>query len=321
MPALVFIDTNILLDFYRLRGSESDLTILEHLDAHHARIITSSQVEMEFKKNRPNVILATYHDLKTSGWKGLGGLPAFLAKSKQSSALSSSRNRIDTLLKTLRDRTQRILQDPTHNDPVYKVVQRLFRDDTPLNLSRSKDARFTIRRLAAKRFILGYPPRKDSDTSIGDAVNWEWLVRCAADRNSDVVIASRDSDFGIQFEGDPILNDWLSQEFRARVGRKRSITLTNRLAAAFKAAGIKVTKQEEEAENQFLKGREQPVVSPLSGIGLGFPSAELAASLDALSKTFAGQQDALRKALTVQFTGLLGKQPPEAPPPADGAKE
>ena len=28
-------------------------------------------------------------------------------------------------------------------------------------------------RLAWRRFLLGYPPRKANDTSIGDAVNWE----------------------------------------------------------------------------------------------------------------------------------------------------
>ncbi len=70
-----------------MRGPESDLAILEHIDSNHDRIITSNQVEMEFKKNRPAVILATYKDLKAAEWRGLAGLPAYMAKSKQSTAL------------------------------------------------------------------------------------------------------------------------------------------------------------------------------------------------------------------------------------------
>lgn len=46
---LLFIDTNILLDFYRQVGRESNLSILKHLRPHHDRIITTRQVEMEFK--------------------------------------------------------------------------------------------------------------------------------------------------------------------------------------------------------------------------------------------------------------------------------
>ena len=46
---LLFIDTNIFLDFYRQVGRESNLSILKHLRPHHDRIITTRQVEMEFK--------------------------------------------------------------------------------------------------------------------------------------------------------------------------------------------------------------------------------------------------------------------------------
>ena len=37
---LLFIDTNIFLDFYRQVGRESNLSILKHLRPHHDRIIT-----------------------------------------------------------------------------------------------------------------------------------------------------------------------------------------------------------------------------------------------------------------------------------------
>lgn len=312
MPALVFIDTNILLDFYRRRGAESDLAILKHIDANHARIITTTQVEMEFKKNRPAAILETFSDLRSGGWKGLGGSPAFLAKSKQSKALKASGKRIDDLLSTLQKRTKRVFAKPTVYDPIYKVAQRLFRDETPLNLSRKKDVRFRLRRLAAKRFLLGYPPRKASDTSIGDALNWEWLVQCAIDNTSDIVIVSRDGDYGARFHDELFLNDWLHQEFRDRVGTKRSVTLTDRLAEGFKAAGIKVTQAEDQAEQEFLEEQRTTTIKVPTfnlGLGVGPGSAIERAFLDMQKAALASGQ---------QFRGLLSQlKIPAAPTPED----
>jgi hypothetical protein len=50
-----------------------------------------------------------------------------------------------------------------------------------------------------------------------------------------------------------ILNDWLVQEFRQRVSRKRKITITDRLARAFKLADIQVSQAEEEQEAGLIE--------------------------------------------------------------------
>lgn len=260
MSTLVFIDTNILLDFYRIRGPTEHLAILRHIDAHHERIITTSQVEMEFKKNRANAIVESYQGLKSLS-KGDFALPSYLATSKQASGVQTSRKKINEQVKTMRTRVRNVLSKPTTHDPVYKVVQRLFREDTPLNLSRTKDARFSIRRLAFKRFLLGYPPRKPTDLSMGDAVNWEWIIRCAGETNADVVVVSRDSDYGIVFGDSSYINDWLLQEFRDRVSKKRVVRLTTRLAEGLKVAGIKVTRKQREAEEKFLRSEFDAVAA------------------------------------------------------------
>ena len=64
MATLIFVDTNIWLDFYRVRGKAADLSLLKKIDEHRDSLISTSQVEMEFKKNRPAVILDSYHRLK-----------------------------------------------------------------------------------------------------------------------------------------------------------------------------------------------------------------------------------------------------------------
>ena len=152
----------------------------------------------------------------------------------------------------------KILLDPTRNDPIYQQLQRLFKSDSDLNLSRDKDIRYTIRRRAQKRFFLGYPPRKTSDNSIGDAVNWEWIVECAIKRKSAVTIVSRDNDFGISHNKKRYINDWLRQEFRERVGRKE-IVLTSSLMSALGQLKVKVPAQDKKEEEALIDLEEREI--------------------------------------------------------------
>lgn len=267
MTTLLFIDTNVFLDFYRVSGQQGGVTLLDHLKDHHERIITSSQVEMEFKKNRPKVIVSGFQSVGNPEWNRLK-LPAYLARSKQSSGFASGKDRIKKQLKTLETRVQNVIENPTQYDPVYKAAQRLFRARSEFNLSRKKEVRFKIRELAEKRFMLGYPPRKSGDTSIGDALNWEWIIKCSQDTSSDVVIVSRDDDFGITFNKKRYINDWLAHEFKERC-KKRKVTLTDRLAEGLKMAGIRVGKAERDSEEKFLEERTatpiRPIFIPLDG--------------------------------------------------------
>jgi hypothetical protein len=258
---LLFIDSNILLDFYRLRGRDTDLSVLKHIDDHLDRFITTSQVEMEFKKNRPGVILDTYEHLKGAD-ATQGQLPAFLAAAKQSTALERNRKEMARHIRTLRARVGRVFESPTRADRVYQTAQRLFRARSPYNLTRDTRERRAIRTMALRRFLLGYPPRKSDDTSIGDAVNWEWIVHCARQSGADIVVVSRDKDFGVRFDNRLHLNDWLLQEFRDRVSKRRQISLVGRLTEGLKAASIRVTRREEQIEDRLIKARRASADTP-----------------------------------------------------------
>ncbi len=260
MSALLFIDTNIYLDFYRVRGSGTSLSMLKHFAGNLDRIITTTEVEMEYKKNRQSVILLSLNSIKP-GDIGNIIVPDFLKESQLNTSLINTRKQLVQKINKLRDRTSKLLEDPSSYDPVYKVLQRLFKAREKCHLYRTHDRKLRdeIRNLAQKRFMLGYPPKKDRDLSINDAINWEWIIYCAKNCNSDIVIVSRDSDYGIVSSGDAILNDWLRQEFKERVRNKRSIILTNRLAEGFKRASIQVTKQEEEEEQRHIQTTWQTV--------------------------------------------------------------
>jgi hypothetical protein len=254
MDALIFVDTNIFLDFYRVRSGGGGLELLDLIEAHKDILITGSQVEMEYKKNRQRVILEALIAQKTPDWSGLSS-PAFLANAKPAKVIAKSKKTITAQHSKLKKRIASILDKPNLSDPVFKTLSHVFRHDSDHNLSRGKKTRFSVRQLARKRFVLGYPPRKQNDTSIGDAVNWEWIVECAKSSGKDIIIVTRDSDYGCNYDGQFHLNDWLRLEFKERISRKRRIVLTDRLAEAFKLVAVSVSTEAEEEEKTIVAER------------------------------------------------------------------
>lgn len=255
--ALILVDTNILLDFYRMHGSIGGLKLLNSIEKNAQRIITGIQIEMEFKKNRQRVLLESLNR-KRIDWSSLQ-MPAFLETAKPARAIDSFRAEIEKRQEKVRARIEGALRDPVRKDPIYQCLQRLFRAKSKWNLDRAKKVRRHIRELALRRFILGYPPRKANDNSIGDAVNWEWTIHCAKSSGKPVIIASRDSDFGCAHAGQLHLNDALRQEFHERVSQTRGVILVDRLSKAFELAGIGVDPAEAKEEAELIQERETNV--------------------------------------------------------------
>jgi RNase H-fold protein (predicted Holliday junction resolvase) len=251
MNYLVFIDTNILLDFYRIRSKDLNESLLSHIDKNHDKIITTMQVEMEFKKNRQQVILESINRIKQPDWSGITP-PAFLSTAQPVKTIKRNREELEQQLKKLKKRLEVVLGNPGQNDPVYQTSQRLFKNSSKLNLNRDKRLRKVIRSRALHRFMLGYPPRKNDDISIGDSVNWEWILHCAEEMESNIVIVSRDQDFGVNYSYTNFLNDALLQEFHERISKKRKIVLTEKLTYAFKIASVAITKTEERQEEALV---------------------------------------------------------------------
>lgn len=255
MDALIFIDTNIFLDFYRIRRSDVSMSYLKIIDKHKDIIITGRQVEMEFKKNRQKVILESHSKFKSPDWGNLS-TPPFVSELQAAKQIEKKKKEITTQQKKINEKIEKILKNPSQNDPVYQTLQRLFANDTEYNLDRGKDERFRIRNMARKRFSLGYPPRKKEDTSIGDSLNWEWIVQCALDSGKDIIVVTRDTDYGAILKGESYLNDWLKKEFQERVSKKRKILLTERLSVAFKKVKAPVSKEMEDEENRVIEEHE-----------------------------------------------------------------
>lgn len=249
MPKLLFIDTNIYLDFYRIRN-EVKASFLGHIEAIKDNLIVTDQVEMEFKKNRQAAILDGMKELKSPSRINV---PGVLQNDKSATALESDRKKISDRIKKLKSRLDNVLENPVRYDKVYQVLQRVFSKKQDIDLYRKHKNRYEVRELAQERFRLGYPPRKKKDTSIGDAINWEWLIYVGKEKNADIWIVSRDSDFGVTRDDKGFLNDWLKQEFRERINKHRKIVLCPKLSLALREFEIPVTSEEEQEEERVIE--------------------------------------------------------------------
>jgi len=153
----------------------------------------------------------------------------------------------------LKARILSTLESPKAKDRIYQTMQRLFSNQSKLNLRHDTPEYKIVWRKALRRFLEGRPPRKKDDTSAGDAVNWEWIVRCIEETNRDVIIVSRDADYGLTLNGKGYANNWLTEEVKERVNQQRKLILVDRLSSALKILDVKVTREEITSERATIK--------------------------------------------------------------------
>lgn len=246
-PNLLFIDTNIWLDAYRTRN-ETGLKLLERAEKISDRIIVTYQLEYEFEKNRQRAIREGIGALKVPSKMSP---PGIFSEAQEVRAIEESLKVVEARVGELERILVQALEEPSLHDPVYKLCKRVFHKNDGLTLNPNHPLTPTLRRRAFRRFLHGGPPRKDDDTTIGDALNWEWMVECAIQKKADLVIVSRDQDYGMVLYDEPYINDCLREEFSAKVGRGRRVTLHTELSRALKQFSVDVSPQEEEAEKEL----------------------------------------------------------------------
>ena len=253
IDTLLFVDTNVLFDFYRFPKSKISMEFLNKLEECKDRLITGSQVEMEYKKNRQGLIV----NVRKNFPEKLPQLttPVLFADIPEVKEIAKKKKELMVLQESVLQAINEVLIDPL-KDPVYQTLERLFKHEYKYNLTRNHQDSSKIYRLARKRFILGQPPRKQDDTSMGDAINWEWIVQCSISSGKHIVIVTRDADYGAILENGCCLNDWLKQEFSER-SPKCEITLTDKLSVGLTIVHAAVTKDMEDAEQQLHENQKQ----------------------------------------------------------------
>lgn len=246
-----FIDTNIFLDLYRA-NNETSLELLQRICASPSKYITTDQVEMEFLSNRQTVISASLSQINST-YPNVA-IPSFLKSSKHSSDLTENRQAFEKVVKSVRIEVEKLLSEPAANDPVYKLALQFF-SNADSNIGRKHPEKGQdIYERADRRYRSGCPPRKSSDTSMGDAINWEWIKFASQKLRCNVVIVSRDGDFGFHGKKTSFVNDYLAKELNSQMG-KREIQLTQRISVALELLELQVSLGEAKAELKEIVDR------------------------------------------------------------------
>lgn len=202
----VFIDTNILLNFFHF--SKDDLDALKNVFASHqqgaAQVHLTQQVCDEFKRNRENKIKDALKRFKEV--KFAAQLPSFMKGYEEYERISTLSAELQLLVKAIAERV--------HEDVLGKrlLADQLISDIfTRSNIIPTTTEIFSS---ASMRIAIGNPPGKAG--SVGDAINWTTLLQQVPD-NEAIHIVSEDGDFYSTLNEDAV-NPFLEEEWSTRKG-------------------------------------------------------------------------------------------------------
>lgn len=197
----VFIDTNILLNFFHF--SKDELDTLSNVFASHkhgsAKVHLTQQVRDEFTRNREAKIKDALKRFK--GVKFAAQLPSFMKGYVEY-------NDIKKLSVKLQQKTKSILEQVDADIAARDLLaDRLIGDI----FTRSKVIKTSkkIYEQATMRMAIGNPPGKNR--SIGDAINWLLLLQ-SVPNDEDIHVISEDGDFYSCLNED-IVHPFLEEEW------------------------------------------------------------------------------------------------------------
>ena len=180
----VFIDTNILLNFFHFTKEEIDA--LSNIFASHehgaATVHLTEQVCNEFSRNRENKIkdaLKKFKDVKFAAQ-----LPAFMKQYEEYEQIRQKSMELQELAKSISNKVDSdVLESGLLTDALIKDI---FAKSNPIPTTPELFAK------AQMRSALGNPPGKNG--SMGDAVNWIALLGAVPD-GQNLHVISEDGDY------------------------------------------------------------------------------------------------------------------------------
>lgn len=235
----IFIDTNILLDIYHLSGADlEELRKLKKMvEKGKVELLVSGQVVEEFWRNRERVVADALKNFKES--KAVAKIPNIIRAYSEAKELKALVDKTNEIVKTLLARaTEDIEKDALKADG---VIQELLSAVTVGEITDEIFAR------SKRRVEVGNPPGKKD--SLGDAVNWEWLLEQEIEFwDDELVIISADGDYESELnKGKPreyLLREWDKKNPGCKLVLEKS--LTDCLAARF--PGIQLAEEIDKLE-------------------------------------------------------------------------
>lgn len=206
----VYIDSNIYLDYFR-KSSESlsSLTALHKLlSQKKVKLLVPEQTMQEYRRNKGKMVeefrkaLIKQSELvahlpipEVREWEEAEALKKAIADAK--SAYKKLIEKFDKVTEKEQSSSELIIED------ILKLS---------LKISEDKD----LLERAYFRFLKGNPPRKN-DSSLGDAIIWESLLKHVID--DDLSIITRDSDYIEEQKGEKNLKLFLRKEWNTKTSK------------------------------------------------------------------------------------------------------
>lgn len=238
----VFIDTNILLNFFHFTKEEIDaLSDVFASHEHGAAIVhLTEQVCDEFLRNRENKIkdaLRKFGDVKF-----VAQLPAFMKQYEEYELIRQKSAELQQLAKAI---SKKVNSDVADNGLLTdSLIKDIFEKSKPIKTSPELYGN------AQMRMGLGNPPGKNN--SIGDAVNWLALLSAVPDGH-DLHVISEDGDYYSALDENRPL-PFLKQEWKAKKGGELFVyrTLSSFLKEHFDGVAFSYDKNKEALIDSLL---------------------------------------------------------------------
>lgn len=214
----VFIDTNILLNFFHF--SKDELDALNDVFASHehgaAKVHLTQQICDEFRRNRENKIKDALKRFKEV--KFAAQLPSFMKGYEEYSSIKKLSAELQQFTKTIMEKVE---SDITARQLLAdKLIEDIF--DRSEILETTQEVYAT----ASMRVAIGNPPGKNN--SIGDAINWTVLLQ-AVPNEENLHVISEDGDYYSSINEDAV-HPFLEDEWKKK---KKSSLFVYRTLSSF----------------------------------------------------------------------------------------
>jgi len=235
----LFLDANILLDFYRF--GDDDITemgkLVALLEGGELELYVNDHLKNEVIRNREKVIAESFPELQATKYKVR--TPNYCSKLPE---LAELRDALRTANEAHNRLVRALGEKISANDlPADHLITSIFRNAAAIELSSD------ILDRAQLRMSLANPPGKVG--SLGDALHWECLL--TIDSGYGMRIVSRDGDFASELRPKEI-KVLLSREWAGHFGKGASIKLYKSLSEFFRDEFPDIRISDEAAKNELI---------------------------------------------------------------------
>lgn len=194
----IFVDTNVILNFYRVDNKKSINDILKEIKKYKKHFVSTQQSKDEFLRNRERTIRDFVEEIKEQTYKAHNNSIVSTLDEYEEYAKSIAKANNNT--KIIIDEINKLKENP-EMDLIYEIF---------LNLNEVIYKRTSkIIERASKRKVTGNPPTSNKYTC-GDEIIWETLLEYC---DNDLIIVSKDSTFKDNYQ-------FLSNEFKEKKRKK-----------------------------------------------------------------------------------------------------